>query len=83
MKMIKISKRDKGINNILKQAQQENLIVRSSDGTEFVIAEIDDFNREIELTRQNKELMKFLEMRAKKGKTIPIDEAKAQLGLSR
>jgi hypothetical protein len=46
------------------------------------VAEIDDFNREIELTRQNKELMKFLDLRAKQTKIIPLDEVKIQLGLS-
>ena len=83
MKTIAVSKRAKGINDLLKQALRENIIVRSPDGTEFILAEIDDFNREIELTRQNKKLMKFLEQRAKQTKTIPLEEVKTQLGLSR
>ncbi len=83
MKTITVSKRAKGINSLLKQAQRENIIVRSSDGTEFILAEIADFDREIELTRQNKELMKLLDLRAKQTRTIPIDEVKAQLGLSK
>lgn len=82
MKTIAVSRRAKGINDLLKQARRENIIVRSPDGTEFILAEIDDFNREIELTRQNKKLMKFLEQRAKQSKTIPLEEVKAQLGLS-
>ncbi|HEX9665031.1 MAG TPA: hypothetical protein VGA95_00540 [Thermodesulfobacteriota bacterium] len=82
MKTIKISKRSKGINTLLKQARKENLIVRSADGCEFILAEIDDFSREIELTRQNRKLMKFLDLRAKQTKTIPLEEVKAQLGLN-
>lgn len=82
MKTIAVSKRATGVNKLLKQARRGNLIVRSPDGTEFILAEIDDFNREIELTRQNKKLMKLLDRRAKQSKTIPLAEAKAQLGLS-
>ena len=82
MKTNKISKRSKGINTLLKQARKENLIVRSADGCEFILAEIDDFSREIELTRQNRKLMKFLDLRAKQTKTIPLEEVKAQLGLN-
>jgi len=82
MKTIKISKRSRGINTLLKQARKENLIVRSADGCEFILAEIDDFSREIELTRQNRKLMKFLDLRAKQTKTIPLEEVKAQLGLN-
>ena len=35
---------------------------------EVILAEIDDFNLEIELTRQNKALMKLLEARVKQTK---------------
>lgn len=81
MKTIKVSMRDKKINSLLMQARRENLIMRSPDGSEFILAEIDDFDREIELTRQNKKLMKFLDLRARQTKTIPIEEVKIQLGL--
>ena len=82
MKTITVSRRARGINTLLKQARRENLIIRAPDGDEFILAEIDDFNREIELTRQNKKLMKFLAGRAKQTKTIPLEDIKAQLGLS-
>jgi hypothetical protein len=45
------------------------------------LAEIDDFNREIELTRQNKSLMKFLDERGKQNKTIKAAAVKRQLGI--
>lgn len=82
MRTARVSPRAKGINALLEQARKENIIVRAADGTEFVLAEIDDFNREIELTRQNKELMRFLEARAKQTKTLPLAEVKGELGLS-
>jgi hypothetical protein len=82
MKTITISSRSKGIKELLKQAQCENLILRSPDGSEFILAEIDDFNREIELTRGNKRLMALLNQRGRQYKTIPLQEAKFQLGLS-
>lgn len=81
MKTITVSKQSKGINALLKQARRENLILKSPDGCEFILAEVDDFNREIELTRQNKQLMKFLDIRARQTKTIPLKEVKVQLGL--
>ena len=82
MKTITVSRRARGVNTLLKQARRENLIIRAPDGDEFILAEIDDFDREIELTRQNKMLMKLLESRAKQTKTIPLEDIKAQLGLS-
>jgi hypothetical protein len=81
MKTVTVSKRSKGINALLKQARRQNLILRSSEGHEFILAELDDFDREIELTRQNKQLTEMLARRAKQTKTVSVKEAKARLGL--
>ena len=48
MKTITVSKNAKSIMDLLKQACKENIIVRSPDGLEFILAEIDDFDREID-----------------------------------
>ena len=55
MKTITVSRRARTLNALLKQALEENLILKTEDGHEFVLAEIEDFDREIELTRQNDE----------------------------
>ena len=81
MKTVNISTKAKTINSLLKKAQRGGLILRSPEGQEFILAEIDDFNREIELTRQNKALMKLLDSRGKQTKTIKTAELKKQIGL--
>ena len=81
MKTITVSRNSRSIMDILKQACKENLIIKSPDGLEFILAEIDDFDREIELTRENKELMKFLDHRAKQTKTIPLEQVKRELSI--
>ena len=79
MKIVTISPREKTLNVLLKQALQENLILRTADGHEFVLAEIDDFDREIELTRQNEQLMRLLDARGQEKATISLAEARARL----
>ncbi len=81
MKTITISRRARSVNALLKRARRENIILRSPEGEEFILAEVDDFNREIELTRQNRALMKFLEARARQAETVSLEEAKTLLGL--
>ncbi|OCQ95026.1 hypothetical protein BCD67_02795 [Oscillatoriales cyanobacterium USR001] len=71
--------------SLLTEAKQENLILRTADGLEFVLAEInnfDPFDREIELTRQNQELMALLNDRGQQTKTISAAEVRARLGLT-
>jgi hypothetical protein len=81
MKTVNVSSKAKTVNILLKKAKKEGLILRSADGNEFILAEIDDFNREIELTRRNKELMKLLDARGKQTKTFKAADVKRQLGL--
>jgi hypothetical protein len=81
MKTVIISTQAKTVTSLLNKAQRGGLILRSPKGQEFILAEIDDFNREIELTRHNKALMKLLDARGKQTKTFKASDAKKQLGL--
>ena len=81
MKTVNVSSKARTVNNLLMKARKEGLILRSSDGNEFILAEIDDFNREIELTRRNKKLMKLLDARGKQTKTFKSADVKRQLGI--
>jgi hypothetical protein len=83
MRTITVSRRARGVNALFKRARRENVILRSPEGEGFILAEIDDFNREIELTRQNRALMNFLDSRAQQTETVSLEEASALLGLTR
>ncbi len=79
MKRISVSSKSRVLNGLLKRALKENIIIRARDGHEFVLAEIEDFNREIELTRQNEKLMKLLDQRGQEKATISLREARRRL----
>lgn len=81
MRTINIPTQAKTITSLLKKAKKGGLILRSPEGQEFILAEIDDFNREIDLTRQNKALMKLLDARGKQTRTFKTAEVRKQLGL--
>jgi hypothetical protein len=83
MKMIAINKRSRLLTELLTKAKRENLILRSAGGTEFILAEINDFDREIELQRQNTGLMTFLDRRGEQAATKPAAEVRRRLGLPR
>jgi len=70
------------INALLEQARDDELLVRTADGSEFLLTAIDEFDQEIARTRQNAKLMALLDERAKQPQTIPLDDVKRQLGLT-
>ncbi len=96
MKAITISPRAKTLNSLLRKARRRSVILKSSDGEEFVLARVtnmqgfdvggdDDFEKEVEATRKNKRLMKFLDQRAARAKGqkhIPIAQLRRQLDLT-
>ncbi len=82
MKTVKVSARSKVLSALLKRAEVENLILRTQDGREFVLAELDDFDREIKLARQNKALMDMLDRRANQPGKYTLAEVKSKLSLS-
>ena len=79
MKTIPVSKRSRSINVLLKRARRENVILRAADGGTFLLAELDDFDREIELARGNKALMRLLDARARQSQTLSLGTVKTQL----
>jgi hypothetical protein len=81
MKTVNVSTKSKTVTTLLKKAKKGGLILRSPEGHEFILAEIDDFNREIELTRQNKSLMKLLDERGTQNRTFKAADVKRQLGI--
>ena len=81
MRTVNVSTKEKTINSLLKKAQKGGLILRSPGGQEFILAEINDFNREIELTQHNKALMRLLDARGKQTKTFKASEVKKQIGV--
>lgn len=66
---------------LLKQAGDEDLIVRLPDGSCFLLAAIDESDVEVLATRRIAALMQFLDARAKHPQTISLDEVKQRLGL--
>jgi hypothetical protein len=82
MKTITVPPNVAEVNELLAQARQEDILVRTADGTEFMVTAIDDFDEEIARGRRSAKLMALLEDRAKQTTTVPLDEVKRQLGWS-
>jgi hypothetical protein len=66
---------------VLDAAMEENVILLTSDGRRFVVAEIDDFAEEIAKVRANKELMQLLDERSKETEGFTLSEVREQLGI--
>ena len=81
LKTVAVSQLRGGLNEVLDLASEENVVLTTRDGRQFVLAEIDDFEEEVRLVRENRELMEFLRQRSAPGKTYTLDEGRKELDL--
>ena len=82
MKTIELADASIDLSELLRLASEGNLILRTEDGKEFVLAAIDDFDHEISLIREQKALMEFLDQRSSPAKTFSLDHVRETLGLN-
>jgi hypothetical protein len=92
MKVVTVPAEAIMLNDLLREARQNELILETAEGQRFVLMSIetwegfevggeDDFEQEVELTRRNKKLLEFLAERRSHGRRVPLAEVKEQLGL--
>lgn len=81
MKTIELAATSPEVSELLRQAADEDLVVRLPDSSEYLLAAIDESDAELIATRRNLRLMEYVEMRAKQPRTIPLDEVKRRLGI--
>lgn len=79
MKTINLTINTSNINKNLALAVEETVIIKTSDGKEFLLAEIDDFSQEIELVSHNEELMNFLKERSQDTKRYNLNQVRQLL----
>ncbi len=81
MKNIEVSQSNLTITDLLELAQQDTIILRKSDGTEFVLSVIDDFTDEVKALVNNKEFMDFLAQRSQSIPKLSLAEARKRLNI--
>jgi hypothetical protein len=79
MKAIDLSAAAPTLAELLQLAGNENIILRTPEGREFVLAEIDDFAQEVALTRENEALMQLLAERSSEPTRYTLDQVRQQL----
>jgi len=86
MKIISVPDHSEFLNDLLKKALFEEVIMESATGQRFVLSSIHgwegfEVGEDDDITK-NKKLMKHLASRRSGGKAIPLSEVKNRLGLS-
>jgi len=81
MKVVNLRKGTPTVKQLISLARKQNVLLRTAEGQEFVLAEIDDFAQEVSSVLRNRGLMRLLARRSKEKGTYDLAEVKQRLGL--
>ena len=81
MKTVMPSRELPSLQELLDMAQSDNVLLHTEDGREYLIAELDDFEKEVELVSKHPELRAFLAQRSQEKERVPFDQVMKEFGL--
>ena len=82
MKTIELAAETPSLPELIELADGENIIIKTAQGKQFVLAELDDFELEVEQLKNSKDFMAFLDQRSKERGRTSIEELRRELGVN-
>lgn len=79
MKTLNLAQETLTIEDMLRLARQEPVLLLTPDGQTFCLAEVDDFDREVEALRGSQAFQRFLDERSAGTRRIPLEELEAEI----
>ena len=79
MKTIRVDEEKLDLQKAIDLARKEPVVLLTADGKEFMLAEADDFEREVETLRGSQAFQRFLEERSKSVSRVSLEEIEAEI----
>ena len=81
MRVIEIGQGQPTLDEVIHWAENEVIVLRKANGAVFALAQVDEFELEIEALRNNPEFMAFLKQISQEKATISLQDLRAELGV--
>jgi hypothetical protein len=81
MKVIEVGSSQPTLDEVMAQAKKGLVVLRKPDGSVFAISQVDDFEVEVELLKNNAEFMAFLKQLSQEKAAISLEDLRAELGV--
>jgi hypothetical protein len=81
MRVIELDPGHPTLDEVIGLAKDELVVLRSTDGSVFALSEVDDFEVEVQLLKNNPEFMAFLRQLSQEKAAISLPDLRKELGL--
>lgn len=82
MKTVDLMEKKQSLEELLKIARSEAVLIHSAEGIDFLLEEADEFEREVATLGNSEKFMTFLERRSKERSEVPASEIANRLGIT-
>jgi hypothetical protein len=81
VKVIELAHTHPTLDEVIGLAKGELVVLRRPDGSVFALSQVDDFDVEVELLKNNPEFMAFLKQSSQEPATISLRDLRKELAL--
>jgi hypothetical protein len=81
MKVVELAREPRTLEEVMTLATNELVVLRRSDGSVFAVSQLDDFDVEVELLKNNPEFMAFLKQFSQQKAAISLEDLRKELAL--
>ncbi len=79
MKVIELEPGRTTLDEVIGLAKHELVVLRRPDGSVFALSQVDDFDVEVELLKNNPEFMAFMKQLSKEPASISLQDLRTEL----
>jgi hypothetical protein len=69
------------LEEVMKRAKEGVVVLRQPDGSAFALAQLDDFEVQVELLRNNPDFLSFLRQLSREEASISLEDLRRELAL--
>ena len=81
MTVIELAETHPTLDEVIGLAKDGVVVLRKPDGSAFAVAQLDDFEVEVELLRNNPDFLSFLRQLSREDASIPLEDLRKELAL--
>ena len=81
MKVIELKNAQPTVDELIGLARDELVVLRKADGSVFALSQVEDFDVEVELLKNNPEFMMFMTQLSQEKAAISLQDLRRELGL--
>ena len=83
MKLIELGQRPPTLDEVIGMASDELVVLRKADGSVFAVSQVEDFDVEVELLKNNPEFMALLKQLSLEEPVISLQDLRKELDISK